>query len=79
MLGAGSFNYEPRFRRWGPGNAPVPPQEYWQMVEGIVDDLIEMADKDPDRWPELIKRIPDLPLSRRQAVYERIRGLQIDG
>lgn len=79
MLGAGSFNYEPRFRRWGPGNAPVPQQEYWQMVEGIVDDLIEMADQDPDRWPELIKRIPDLPLSKRQAVYERIRGLQIDG
>lgn len=79
MLGGGSYNHQPRFRRWGPSTPSVPPQEYWQMVEGIVDDLIEMADGSPELWPELIERIPDLSLAKRQQVYERLKRLAADG
>ena len=72
---SGSYNYRPRFRQWGPASDRVTLQEYSQMIDGIIDDLMSMVNEAPDRWPQLIERIPDMPGARRTDVYRRLREI----
>ncbi len=74
-LGGGTYNHAPRFRKWKSDLGRVSPQEYWQMIDGVIEDLFAMLDESPDRWPELIERIPDLPGPKRDEVYERLNKL----
>jgi hypothetical protein len=78
-MGVGTVNHAPRFRQWGPTLEQASPQEYWLMVEGIVDDLLLMVQERPELWSELIERIPDMPGNKRAEVYRRLRDLADHG
>jgi hypothetical protein len=78
FLGGGSFNHEPRFRAWKTWKtmAPQPPpQDVWQMIKGIFEDLISIVDLSPEHWPEIIERIPDLPTESRKELYRKLGQL----
>lgn len=67
--GVGTYTHAPRFRDWRPKPAPVSVQEYWQIVGRVLDMLLGLAQAAPDRWPDLIRHLPDLPADSRAEVY----------
>jgi hypothetical protein len=78
FLGGGPFNHQPRFRAWKAAPAQPPAQEVWQVMKGVIEDLILMLDNSPDRWPQMIQRIPDLPAESRSELYRNLAALAED-
>jgi hypothetical protein len=62
----------PRFRSWAREVAEVPVEEYWQVVDGVIAQLLKLVETDPDRWPALIARLPDMPATQRNLIYDRL-------
>jgi hypothetical protein len=73
FMWGGTYNHRPRFRSWGPAESKnISMAEYQTMIEGITDDLTVMVDATPERWPELIGRLPEIPAAKRQEIYLRL-------
>jgi hypothetical protein len=78
FLGGGTFNHQPRFRAWKMAPTQPPAHEVWQVMKGVIEKLILMLDDSPDRWPEMIQRIPDLPAESRKELYRKLAALAED-
>lgn len=59
---------EPRFRDWKPIKRGVPIPEWLEFVETLVDEVINLADRDMERWSEIAKRLGPLPPEERDRL-----------
>ena len=78
MHGVGTYTHEPRFRTWKKEMGPLTMKEYWQVVDGVLEDMLAIVAESPDLWPDLIEHLPDLPGPKRAEIYERLVRLGDD-
>ena len=57
----GMYAHKPRFRSFDKSSDTVSPQEYWQVVDGVIALMLSLADKSPGLWPDLIDQLPNIP------------------
>jgi hypothetical protein len=69
-------NYHPRFRRWAPSDEPALPIRAWlEMTNELGARAMDLADRDPSRWADLVGNVDDLPPEIREEMLERLERL----
>jgi hypothetical protein len=74
----GNYTDAPRFRDWKPDTEGVSNQEYWDSTSLVAQRLLDMAEHQPDRWPELLERLADFPPPERASTLDKLTAMADD-
>ena len=71
----GDYSHAPRFRPWKPSEEGVSTQEFWDASSAVTQRLIQMAERQPNRWIELVQRLADFPPPERADALTKLSAM----
>lgn len=75
----GMFSNAPDVRKWKPvGADDKMPPDYAEGFAATADRLIERVQHEPERWPELLQNLPDLPGPQREKAVTLLEAFARD-
>lgn len=70
------YTYAPNYRTWKPAKEPgFVPGEYWPLIRGIFDRVLEDVGEDADRWQQLVADLGNLPPDLREQALTKLGTL----
>lgn len=71
----GTFSSAPDVRMWKPTGADDKmPADYAEGFAAVAERLIDRAKREPERWPELVESLPDLPGPQRAKAIDALEA-----
>jgi hypothetical protein len=72
----GMYANAPEVRVWKPAGADDPmPADYAQAFAAVAERLIARVAREPQRWPELIEHLPELPQPERDRAIAALEAI----